>query len=75
MPSGRVHAPEFDTPVDLSKNTDMKPAKVLEDDDVDDADELRLLDAIAESDSQIAQGKVIPAEEALARLRAQRRHE
>jgi hypothetical protein len=64
-----------DTPVDLSDNTGVQSNEVLEEEegfDEDEDDERRLLEAIANSDAQIARGEVIPAEEALARLRSRR---
>ena len=65
----------MDTPVDLSDNTGVQSTEVLEEEegfDEDEDDERRLLEAISNSDAQIARGEVIPAEEALARLRARR---
>lgn len=60
-----------DTPVDLSDDTGVQSTEVLEEEEgLDEDDERRLLEAIAESDAQIARGEVIPAEEALARLHA-----
>jgi hypothetical protein len=60
-------------PVDLSDNTEVESAEVLEEEGLDEDDELRLIEAIAKSDAQIARGEVVPAEEALARLHARRR--
>jgi hypothetical protein len=57
----------------LSDNTGVESAEVLEEEGLDEDDELRLIEAIAKSDAQIARGEVVPADEALARLHARRR--
>ena len=61
---------KLDEPVDLPDGTVVDLVAADTDDDLDEADRLRLHQALQRSAEQFASGSGIPALEALARLRA-----
>ena len=60
----------LDEPVDLPDGTKVQLMPVDDDDQLDDADRARLHEALRRSAKQFAEGKGLPADEVLERLRS-----
>jgi hypothetical protein len=69
----RVHGGrlQLDEPYDAPEGTEVDIAVLDDGDTLDDEDRKRLHDAIVRSHDEIRRGEVVPAEDVLARLRAQ----
>jgi RNA polymerase-interacting CarD/CdnL/TRCF family regulator len=59
----------LDEPVDLPEGTVVDLMLADEDDDLDDEERRRLSEALDRAEREVADGKVIPASEVLARIR------
>jgi hypothetical protein len=62
---------QLDEPTELPEGSEVELV-ALGDDDLDDEDRARLHSALEESEDDVRHGRMVPAEDVIARLRAQR---